>query len=213
MNVLLSPVGFPFVVNGPGRAAFPVSLRRAARGRWRRAARAFLGCFLLLALALGARAYDPAVVKVMSNADLFGTYAFEGDTDVNASGQWIAASRKGVFLSDPANPQVWQQVFTAAGNPMVTDGITDKILCRINNNGGWAMINRIGIYRSVVGNNLVGELITATVGSNNVYDLDMDQVNGHWIVSSSQSTRVFTSGVGGVQTRQNQYRVRESCVE
>ena len=84
---------------------------------------------------------------------------------------------------------------------MVTDGITDKILCRISDSGSWAIINRAGIYRSTAADNTVGELITAAVGTNNVYDLDMDKANGHWIGSSSQSTRVFTVGPAG-QTQQ-----------
>ena len=170
MTALLSPAGFPFPVKGRRPTTCLVFFARSPGPRawfvagWRRWLRAsvhcLLGCFLLLSFGQRAVAYDPAVVKVMNIAEIFGTYAFEGDADVNVSGQWIAASRKGVFLSSAGNPQVWQQVFTATGDPMVIDGTTDKILCRINNSGGWAMINRAGIYRSTATDNTVGELIT-----------------------------------------------------
>jgi hypothetical protein len=53
------------------------------------------GCLLfsLLLFTGGLRAeFDPALVKVMEKADIFGEEPFEGDVSVNARGQWIAAT-------------------------------------------------------------------------------------------------------------------------
>ena len=130
MKLLLAPAGFPVATKevvrkcSPARAHLSIATApRPARGSRLAVARAGLrrcflrmagllaGCLFLLALAQNAHAYDPALVHLMSNAEIFGTLGFEGDVDVNASGQWIAASRKGVFLSDPNDPHVWQQVF------------------------------------------------------------------------------------------------------
>ena len=89
--------------------------------------------------------YNPAITKVMSFADIFGNTVFEGDVDVNASGQWIAASRKGVFLSLGSDHTQWQEVFATGGAAMVSAN-TVEILCRISNSGSWVVLNRARLY-------------------------------------------------------------------
>jgi hypothetical protein len=128
----------------------------------------------------------------MTKAQVFGTTAFEGDVDVNASGQWIAASRKGVFLSVGNDQTQWQEIFSTGGAAMVNAN-TDQILCRISDSGSWVVLNRAGLFRSTAADITVGELVTANIGTNNVYDVDM-QPNGTWIASSSQVRDALRTG-------------------
>jgi len=62
---------------------------------------------LLLLLTGGLRAeYVPALTKVMTKEQIFGTKPFAGDVDVNFHGQWIVASQNDVFLS-LGSPSSW----------------------------------------------------------------------------------------------------------
>jgi hypothetical protein len=165
----------------------------------KRSARLSIICVAMALLILSGCEYDPTLAKVMTKDQVFGSTAFEGDVDVNASGQWIACSRNGVFLSNVNDPSVWQQIKTAANDstspndPMV-NASTVKILCRISNDGKWIMINRAGIYRSSQQDNTVGVLVTASVAADNIYDLDMEQVSGNWIASSGMITYACLTG-------------------
>lgn len=143
-----------------------------------------LFCLLLLLTTSLRAEFDPALVKVMEKADIFGTEPFEGDVSVNAQGRWIAASQNGVFLKQ-ANTQGWQEVLTPSGGKLVNSS-TLKIHCRISDAGNWVVINRSGIYKN--GISQISNPSSSNIGGNIAYwSLDMNE-QGDWVSISSRAT-------------------------
>lgn len=174
----------PADMSASGKAA---TCRRSPKAFW-----LLLLSLLLFSASLRAE-FDPAVVKVMEKAEIFGTKPFAGDVAVNSNGQWIAASQHGVFLSSGGGT-LWQEILTATGAKIVNAN-TVNIQCRISDSGSWVVISRAGIYKNSAANPYVGEAVTNTVGINQVYDVDMAP-NGNWIASSSQGTWRFLTSTG-----------------